>query len=381
MNKKTLRSNRPDGRFQTLGGVVHHRLKNLKPKLAFDPSWSNVEMAAWQSKVRRRLRQILVLTRPLKQPEPKLIHTQQRNGYQLQRWELYPDPESVVPMFMLIPNSATKKQPVGAIICLPGTDHPLERLAGEPEPLGSPPDPFSEHNSMGLHFVKQGLVALCIENPGTGSMGEPLIKDGMRQSLELAWMGQSYEGISVAHKLAAYRWLRKHPLVDAPQIAVCGHSLGGKAALLLGVLEPRLRAVVWNSVAYDHRLSFVHTNLTRIAPWQYVPGFIQWFDYLDLMAALAPMPLMLSEGGRTEELRKVRKAYTIAGAKGCLKVDYTPGLRTTSDRIYDRKPIPEGLTRAEYCLYINAGVDEHRFQADTVVPWIVKTLKNQKNNR
>jgi len=36
----------------------------------------------------------------------------------------------------------------------------------------------------------------------------------MRQSWELVWMGLNDEGLSVVHKLAAYRWLRRHPAVD-----------------------------------------------------------------------------------------------------------------------------------------------------------------------
>ena len=53
----------------------------------------------------------------------------------------------------------------------------VERLAGEPEPPGSPPNVFPEHNAMGLHMVRAGFVALCIENPGTGHMSEPLVED------------------------------------------------------------------------------------------------------------------------------------------------------------------------------------------------------------
>jgi len=375
MTKPIIRSDRPDGRFDTLVGVVHDRYRNLVPKLAYNPAWSQEETDAWRLRVRRKLRELTRLKRPPKQPVPVMTDDQLRDGYRLQRWELYPDENSVVPMLMMVPDGATASNPAGAVLCLPGSEHPMERLAGEPEPEGNGPNRFPVHNAMGLHFVRQGLIALIVENPGTGRMTDDRGGDWMRQSLELLWIGRSYEGVSLAHKVAAFRWLRKHPLVDAKRVAACGHSLGGKVAMLLGVVEPRLAATVWNSVAYDHRLMAVHTNLERIAPWQYVPGFLEWFDYLDLMASLAPMPLMLSEGGRSDQLRKVRQAYAAVGAGRNLKIAYTPSLSKASDRVLGRKAMPEGISREELCRYLSAGVYEHRFQLETVVPWLVKVLR------
>jgi len=376
MNKPVIRSDRADGRYDTLAGVVHHRYRCLAPKLAYDPTWSKKRTEAWRGQVRRKLRELTGLKRPTKQPAPVMVDDQAREGYRLQRWELYPDDISVVPMLMMVPDAATARDPAGAVLCLPGSDHPMERLAGEPEPEGNGPNRFPVHNAMGLHFVRQGLIALIVENPGTGSMADGRGGDWMRESLELLWLGESYEGVSLAHKVAAFRWLKKHRLVDGKRIAACGHSLGGKVALLLGLIEPGLAAVVWNSLAYDHRLMSVHTNLERIAPWQYVPGLLEWFDYLDLMAALAPTPLMLSEGGRSDQLRKVRKAYELAGAKTKLKIAYSPSRRKAAGRRLDRRTIPEGITRAEYVGYLSGAAEgEHRFQFDTVVPWLVKVLR------
>ncbi|MFP4026335.1 MAG: alpha/beta hydrolase family protein [Candidatus Brocadiia bacterium] len=375
MKDNAIRSDRSDGRFQTLGGLVHHRYKQLQPKMQFDPGLTGDEFADWKRQVRRRLRQLLAMPNPVgQQPEPKMIDEQPRDGYRLQKWELYPEEDSVVPMLMMVPDDVTETEPAAAVLCLPGSNHPLERLAGEPEPEGSPENRFPEHNCMGFHFVKEGLIALCMENPGTGSMAEPDVADWRRQAWDLVWLGRNYEGVSVAHKVSAYRWLREHPVVDPERIAACGFSLGGKPALLLGVLEPTVRAVVWNSLAYDHRVQAIKTNLGRIAPWQYVPGFLQWFDYLDIMAALAPTPLCLPESGRTEELQKVRDAFALNGADENLEISYVPSYRAPAHRKLDNEPIPEGLTKEEYRAYMNTTVDEHRFQYDEVVPWVVQQL-------
>jgi hypothetical protein len=375
MPTKPLQPNRNDGRHQTLAGVVLARLKKLTPALTFDPAWSAQQAQAWRRKVRLRLKKCMGIGRVTKQPAPVLLSQEQRPGYRLQRWELYPDAESVVPMVMLVPDAAARGARTPAVLCLPGSDHTLELLTGEPERPGVAPNNFPEHNAMALHMVRAGYIALCIENPGTGSMAGPENADWMRQSFELAWMGSSYEAVSLSHKIAAYRWLRKLAMVDADRIAVCGHSLGAKAALLLGVIESGIRAVVWNSLAHDYRDFAVKTNLTRNAPWQYVPGFIQWFDYLDLMAALAPMPLMISEGGHRIAMQRVRAAYRLAGAASNLTVNHVERLRRGADRVPENRPLPEGITAEEYCRLSNAGVDQHRFQHDTVMPWLKKQLK------
>ena len=41
------------------------------------------------------------------QPEPKRISVERRDGYQLQRWEAYPEPYCVVPFLMLVPDGVS----------------------------------------------------------------------------------------------------------------------------------------------------------------------------------------------------------------------------------------------------------------------------------
>lgn len=369
-----IRSGRADGRFATTAGWLHHRFRMLRPQLEFDPSMSARDFEAWKARVRRRLRQVLGIRPIPRQPAPRLVVDDARDGYRLQRWELYPEPDCVLPVVMLVPDGVSARCPAGAVMCLPGSDHPNELLAGEPPPAGVTWK-FPEHNAMALHFVRKGLVSLCVENPGTGSLFDPRAPDWRRQCAEMIWMGSSYEGLSVVQKLAALRWLKTLPMVDRRRIGVCGHSLGAKPALLVGLLDPEVRAVVWNSGAYDWRLRHVATNMTPVAPWQYIPGFIRWFDYLDLKAALAPTPLLVSEGGRTDELRKVKRAYALAGAAGRFRVSYGPSCRSAAQRKLDRVPVPEALTGDEFCAYHNGSNAEHRFQADVVVPWMCRILR------
>jgi len=369
---KVFKSDRPDGRFISTAGLVHHELKHLRPALAFDPSFTPRQFSTWQGKVRRKLRELMALPKPPPQPAPKMIRRTRRDGYELQRWELYPEPHSVLPVLLLVPDGASASKRAPGVICLPGSSKPKEFLAGEKwrEPLENP---WGDCQHMAWHFARRGCVALAMDNPATGELADPVVTDWRRQSWELIWLGRPYECLSVFHKLIALKWLKSLPFVDTRRIAACGHSLGAKPALHLGVLEPTIRAVVWNDNAGDWRVRQVVRNLQSVAPWHYIPQFVRWFDYIDLMAAMAPRPLLISEGGRGRDLRKIRKAYALAGAPGNFKVSYMPNFARASSRTLDRRKMPEGLTAEQYARYANYDGD-HYFKADLAVPWLCGVL-------
>src|SRR5580658_1222336 len=90
-------SPREDGRFVSSGGLVHRMLKRDRPKLAFDPSMSADQFAAWQTAVREKLRELMHFPAVADQPPPRQLSSEPRDGYRLEKWEAYPEPDSVVP--------------------------------------------------------------------------------------------------------------------------------------------------------------------------------------------------------------------------------------------------------------------------------------------
>ena len=366
-------SPREDGRFVATAGLVHHELKR-PPRMAFDTGLGEKQFIAWRARVRRKLQEVLAFPDVPRQPRPKLIWEKPRDGYRLQRWELYPEPLSAVPFLLLVPDGVTKQAPAPAVMCFPGSEQPKEAVAGEPwESVSNWKNRFGEHNLFAKHIVRAGMVAAVFDNPGTAELADPRTEDWRRQSLHMIWLGRSYEGLSVFQKWQALAWLKSVPFVDRRRIATCGHSLGAKPALALAVLDPSVKAVVWNDNAADWRRRDMVRNLQPVAPWHYIPGFALWFDYMDLMAALAPRPLLVTEGGRGDDFRKIRKAYTLSGARPNFKVTYMPNFARASARILDRKPMPEGIDEVAYARYANYDGD-HYFKEGVAVPWLRMVL-------
>jgi hypothetical protein len=283
----------------------------------------------------------------------------------------------VVPFLMLMPDGVCPRSPAPAVMCFPGSTGSKEMLAGEPELPGSPqPDRTKwSDNRMAWHYARRGLVALAFDNPATNELASPLVS---REAMAMCaiWAGRCYEAISVFQKSVVLRWLAEQPWVDAKRIATSGHSLGAKPADILGVLYPELvRAVVHNDFVCHWQERAVAENLYPPGAQQVVPGMFRWFDYTDLEAALAPCPLLFTEGGRPNQIAKIQHAYTLRGATEAMKLYHYEKYEDPASRKLDHAELPVGLTMEQYFAYAYVDAPRHRFRPHHAVPWLAGVFK------
>ncbi len=368
-------TDRPDGRFVESVAWLHSVYRDWRPKLAFEPGMPPADFDAWRDRVRDKLRELMTLPEPPPQPEPTQVWAEAREGYELQRWESFPEPGLMVPYLVLVPDGVDAAAPAPAVMCFPGSTSSKESLAGELEFDGSTSDwPHWERNRMALRYAREGIVAVAVDNPGIGELSSALAPERFELSVNSIWLGRSYEGLTVSTKLPILDWLKAQPHVDAGRIATSGHSLGAKPALIIGVLDRSIRAVVWNDFCSDWRERAVVMNMGRIAIHQYIPGFLEWFDYTDLLASLAPRPLVITEGGRTRDIEVIRRAYELLGAGDQIKVAYYPKFADPASREFDDLDMPEGLDFDGFFDYANVDVAEHSFKYEVAVPWLKRQL-------
>ena len=386
-NAPTFHTSRTDGRFLSTMGFCHRYMESHKPKLAFDPDDPPADWDQWETDVRSKLRGLMCLPNILEQPHPERCTSEPRLGYTLERWEAYPEPGSVVPFLVLIPDGIDESNPGAAVLCFPGSASSKELLAGEPEL--SPKQPENKHpeaNQMGLWYAKAGMVAIIVENPGTAELDEtPLdghsVNTG-RDKLcgELLMFGRHYLGLSVFQKLHILEWAKSLPIVSADRIALSGHSLGTEPAMLMSVLDPDVKALVFNDFLCKNQTRYVtaakpesswrHNNPL----WHIVPGLLEWFDFPDLLSAFAPRPLIITEGGAAAHLHLVAKAYEMRQAGENYEFHYYPKYQAKSSRLHDFEPVPKGLSIEEWFEYVNVDVPNHNFKPDLAVPFLQKHL-------
>ena len=382
------RTDRPDGRYLSTMGFSHGLMRDLKPQLAFDPNLSARELPAWQERVRAKLRELMAFPDVPKPPGPKQLWSEPRDGYRLEKWESYPEPGCAVPLLMLVPDGVSAANPCRAVLCFPGSQTSKELLAGEPEL--SPEQKRNRHrahNQMALWYARAGMVAVVMDNPSTAELAESVVDwqnvDRGRDALstELIFMGRNYLGLSVFQKMHILEWVRGLDFVDAARVAVSGHSLGTEPAMVMGALDTGIKAVVFNDFLCNNQQRFVVQGLPEDGVWSaenrlwhLVPGLLKWFDFPDLLAAVAPRHLLISEGGVTFYLNRLRRAYDVLDASENYQVCYYPKYRTPEDRKHDSEQMPEGLTDEEYYEYANVDVPNHYFKEDVAVPWLSDVL-------
>lgn len=104
-----------------------------------------------------------------------------------------------------------------------------------------------------------------------------------------------------------------------------------------------------------------------------IPGFLCSFDFPDLVAALAPRPLICTEGGLDRDFALVSKAYEIVGKKGAFKCYHYPKFTDPSARS-QISDLPDGLEPDTYFSMVNVEPGMHYFKEELVIPWIRELL-------
>ena len=380
-----ITTDRQDGRFQSTRGTVQYMLKQMKPAYAFDPSFTPAEFKEWQSGLRTAMKELMHFPEIADLPAPVCIKTVQRDGYRVEKWESYPLPGSVVPYLVLIPDGVDPGHKAPAVLCIPGFGGSKEGLAGETEgdyELTSFPVEPVKKGAMALHYVKRGLVAVAVDNPSCAELSDNGHFDYLNTSRILLEMGWSYLGLTAYQDWNVLSWMKELDFVNKDRLIVSGFSLGTEPLMVLGTLDPSIYAFVYND--------FLCRTLERILVMtkpdpkgirlfpnsieHLIPGFLTQFDFPDLVAALAPRPVICTEGGLDRDFDLIWKAYEISGKPDHFTYYHYKKFVDPKDR-KQIEQVPEGIDRDTYFNLVNVDPKNHYFKEEWVLPWIDKVLK------
>lgn len=382
---KTLETDRADGRFFSTRGVVQYLMENTQPRLSFHEDFRRKQFTHWQQEVKNEMQRLMKHPCLNNLPAAKKISSVQREGYRSEKWELYPLPGCVTTFFVLIPDSLTEGRTFPAALCIPGSGGSKESLAGEPDLVDKfRQRAFPEKNAMALHYVKQGLVAVAVDNPCTGEASDlesiaPMYYDYETPSRFLLEMGWSYLGYTSYLDMQVLNWMKTQSYIRKDRIVVSGFSLGTEPLMVLGVLDPSIYAFVYNDFLCRTReralvMSVPDKKGYRSFPnsiRHLIPSFLCNFDFPDLVAALAPRPLICTEGGLDRDFQLVSRAYEIAGGKDNFTCYHYPKYADPSQR-QNLKELPEGLNGETYFRLANVEPGQHYFKQELVIPWLEK---------
>jgi len=211
-------SKRPDGRHVASAAAMLARLRDIEPELSLPKELNAETFAEWKAKLTEAHRKYLNMPERTPQPDPVMLSRAQRDGYRVEKWEFYPDDYTAVPFLALIPDGASKENPVPGVMCFPGTHHAEEFLAGE-ERVNHPnhlQGGFPDRNPMALHYVREGFAAFAFDNPCYAecsvmtdpSYGQTQFQTMGKFATGAQCIGFNYLGISTFQKLCFMDHLR-----------------------------------------------------------------------------------------------------------------------------------------------------------------------------
>ncbi len=379
-----IRSIRPDGRLASSYAIAHRLIETTRPSLTFRPDFTPREFQQWQEDVAVAMKQLMCF--PDYQPEkaPACISRQFREGYVLEKWEFYPLPGAVSTFLVLRPDKA--ENPLPAVLCIPGSGMSKEGLAGEPGETEKLNDNYlSEKVSMAKNFVEKGYIAVAVDNPAAGessdlekyTRGRGYDYDVVaRMLLEVGW---SYLGYTSYLDMQVLEWMKQDAGIRADRILVSGFSLGTEPLMVLGVLDRSIYGFVYNDfLCHTQERACVMTKPTEngYRPFpnsirHLIPNFWKYFNFPDLVAALAPRPIILTEGGLDRDLDLVKEAYRLSGHPESVEVHHYAKFADPQTR-HDFQQLPQGLDRDTYYRLVNVDGANHYYKNEFVFPWLEK---------
>ena len=375
-------SKRPDGRHICTMSAQMEMLRHVKPKYSLPDELTASSFAIWQSKLKQKLIELLAMPEMTEQPKPKKISSVQRDGYRVEKWELYPDDYSAVPFLALIPDEASERNPVPAVLCFLGSNHSKEFVADE-EQINHPNclvQRYPERNRMAKYIVQNGMAAFVFDNPGIGECsimtapeyGETQGETRVQLCFGYLHMGYNYVGISTFQKLCFLKDIDIFNFVDQDRIGICSHSLGTEPAISLGLISDKIKGIVFNDNLHEDLRRYVaeteapDNHMTQnIGFWHTIPGIMGNFSFPEMCAAFAPRYLALTEGGADEYLNRVRRAYDVCGAQDKLQITHYPRFADPESRKFHGRVPDHGVSREEFYLkYCYCYPEDHSFRRE-----------------
>lgn len=383
-----ITTERPDGRYVSSRGVVHAMLKRTVPEYTFRPDFSKAEFKQWQQGVSRAMADIMRHPPMDNLPAPRRVSSEQKDGYRVEKWESYPLEEAVVPFLVLIPDKVNKQHSAPAVMCIPGSGETKETAAGQPElhPRFQEDEPF-ERWIIALPYVRKGLVAVVVDNPGAGEASDLerytiapnyQYEAVARYLLELGW---SYLGYSSYCDLHILNWMKQQEFINKERILISGFSLGTEPLMVMGALDRSIYGFIFNDFlcrTLERAIVMTEPNKYGVRPFpnsirHLIPEFWCKFDFPDIVASFAPRPIIFTEGGLDRDLNLVSRAYEIAGKKENASIFFYPKYSHPADRqMLDR--LPEGINRKTYFNLVNVDDPMHDIKSNLTIPWLVEVL-------
>lgn len=367
--------------------AVETLMRRTTPRLEYRTSMPADSFPVWQSGMSREMTRLMRHPDEMPARTPVKVAERRRDGYNIERWVSYPLEGAEVPFYVLVPDSLAS--PTAAALCIPGFGQTKELLAGERRgnyTLEGDPDPEAGKAAMAQHFVREGVIAVAVDNPSFGELSDNGNADYLTTSRFLLETGWSYLGLTSWQDRVILEWMKTDPRIRPDRIIASGFSLGTEPMMALGLMDPSIYAFVYNDFLCRTRERILVMNRPddrgqRPFPnsiEHLIPGFLTQFDFPDIVAALAPRPVICTEGGLDRDFDIIADAFAKAGVPGNFERHHYARFADPASRAtIPGDTLPSGIDRAEFFRLCNVDPPRHYFKTEHILPWLRRLLKEE----
>lgn len=332
--------------FYTCEGALKKRFEKKGRQQALRAT-SVEEYEAWKVTTRGILRGLLGLDRMESCPlnAKVLERVDIGDGIIREKVLLEVEPEVFMPVFILIPEKKTDEKQA-CFLCPPGHQGAGKYSVAGVREIPAVADKIDfYHYDYGYQLAKLGFVALCPDCRGFGERREAALQ-GEEESafmnstcFHLAHMaeplGLTVAGMCTWDLMRLLDYVEERNDWDTTNIGCLGFSGGGMQTLWLSSLDERIKVAVISGYLYGYNDSLLHLNGN--CSCNYVPHLWEQVDMGDIVALIAPRPLMIQSGKEDhlngprglsnvfEQLDIVKKAYRLYDAEQAVTHDIWEG--------------------------------------------------------
>jgi len=301
-------------------------VRNTPPILTYSGKDS---YATWKAEAHSTLIQLLGITPDLV-PEMVNIETLWKAKHKfgdVSKVQFFDAKSNAIPGYIGTPQN--QGSPTRWIICLQGHTSGMHMSLGLDQAELHYQEPGYRELDIASQAMRLGYGILCIEQYSLGERSERRLgkiapHPCQDAAMHLLLYGHTLMGIRVAEVGRIIDFLLQRELVTG-LIGVAGNSLGGTVSMYLAALYSSIDFAVLSScisTLKDSILSLYHcTDL-------YIPQLATYFDSSDILALIAPKPLLMVHGvqdpifpitGFRNTYNEINKVYTELGVQHRLK--------------------------------------------------------------
>jgi len=236
-----------------------------------------------------------------------------RGDYTVEGVSFYTRPNWPVSALFYLPKAARK--PVPGILMVHG--HSFIQKA------------YTVYQKVAVHLAKSGYAVLAVDFVGGGDR----VSQG-HENLYMLAAGRTVQGLMIWDNMRAIDYLVSRREVDGARIGITGSSGGGNQTAFTTVFDSRITASCpVNAVCMFEEHETV--GIDNFCPCEVIPSIWHIAEYSDLMATVAPRPLLISQSvkdrlfpikGAREVVNRAREVYRAFEAPENIDIfeDYGP---------------------------------------------------------